>query len=90
MDDSRKTRSEMWKGARRGTGWALGIGGVVSVAALLRDGPRETVKAMMKAGMRGREVAAELSEQVQDLYAEAQSERFPAPDLTDADRSGSE
>ena len=65
----------MWKGARRGAGWALGVGGVISVAALLRDGPRDTIKAIMKAGMRGREVAAELSEQIQDLYAEAESER---------------
>jgi len=66
----------MWKGVRRGTGWALGVGGVISVAALLRDGPRGTVKALMKTGMRGREVVAELGEQVQDLYAEARSERF--------------
>ena len=76
MDDKPKMGSEMWKGARRGAGWALGVGGVVSVAALLRDGPRETVKATMKAAMRGQEVAAELGEQVQDLYAEARSERF--------------
>ncbi len=71
MDDKPKMGSEIWKGARRGAGWALGVGGVISVAALLRDGPRDGVKAMMKAGMRGREVAAELSEQMQDLYAEA-------------------
>ena len=82
MDDKPKMSSEMWKGARRGAGWALGVGGVVSVAALLRDGPRETVKATMKAGMRGREVAAELGEQMQDLYAEAQSERFAGPHPT--------
>ena len=78
MSEQRKTRSEIWRGARRGMGWALGVGGVVSAAGLLRDGPRETVKAMMKAGMRGREVGAELSEQLRDLYAEAQSERFAA------------
>lgn len=75
MDDKPKIGSEMWKGLRRGTGWALGVGGVISVATLLRDGPRDGIKAMMKAGMRGREVAAEVSEQMQDLYAEAQSER---------------
>ena len=80
MAERPKTRSEIWRGARRGTGWALGVGTVVSAAALLRDGPRETVKAMMKAGMRGREVAAELSEQVRDLHAEARSERFAAPE----------
>ncbi len=76
MDDKPKMRSEMWKGVRRGAGWALGAGAVISVATLLRDGPRDTIKTIMKAGMRGREVAAELTEQVQDLYAEAQSERL--------------
>ncbi len=71
--------SEVWKGTRRGAGWALGVGTVVSVAALLRDGPRHTVKAAMKAGLRGREVAAEISEQVRDLYAEAQVEHATRP-----------
>ena len=75
MADKPRMGSEMWKGVRRGTGWALGVGGVISVATILRDGPREGVKAIMKAGMRGRETAAELSEQMQDIYAEAQSER---------------
>lgn len=75
MADRPRMGSEMWKGVRRGAGWALGVGGVVSVAAMLRDGPRETIKSTMKAAMRGREVAAELGEQMQDLYAEAQFER---------------
>jgi len=79
MGDGPKMRSEMWSGVRRGAGWALGVGGVVSVAALLRDGPRDTIKATMKAGMRGREVVAELAEQMQDIYAEAQSERLAEP-----------
>ncbi len=79
MADDSKTRSEMWKGMRRGTGWALGVGGVVSMATLLREGPRPAVIMLMKAGMRGREVAAELSEQLQDLYAEAQAQRAPGP-----------
>ena len=83
MDDKPKAGSEMWKGARRGAGWTLGAGAVVSVAALLRDGPRETIKAAMKASMRGREVAAELSEQAQDLYAEAQAERSTEPSSDD-------
>lgn len=83
MDDKPKMRSELWKGARRGAGWAIGVGAVVSVAALLRDGPRNTIKSTMKAGMRGREVAAELAEQIQDLYAEAQSERSDGPPATD-------
>jgi hypothetical protein len=71
--------SEVWKGTRRGAGWALGVGTVVSVAALLRDGPRQTLKAAMKAGLRGREMAAEMSEQVRDLYAEAQVEHATRP-----------
>ena len=83
MADNAKMGSQMWKGARRGAGWALGVGGVISVAAVLRDGPRNTIKAVIKAGMRGREVAAEASEQLQDLYAEAQSERFPPPEPAD-------
>ncbi len=76
--------SEIWKGTRRGVGWVLGVGTVVSVAALLRDGPRQTLKAAMKAGLRGREVAAEISEQVRDLYAEAHVEYATRP----ADRTG--
>ena len=75
MNETPKLRSEFWNGARRGTGIAVGVGGVLTVATLLRDGPRAAVKAMMIAGIQGREAAAELSEQVQDLYAEAQSER---------------
>lgn len=79
MDDKPKMRSEMVKGARRGTGWALGVGAVISVAGLLRDGPRDALKAAMKAGMRGAEAAAELSEQARDIYAEARAERFADP-----------
>jgi len=79
MNDTPKVRSEFWKGTRRGSGWAFGVGGVITVATLLRDGPRDTFKAMMRAGLRGREVAAEISEQVQDLYAEVQSERSAEP-----------
>ena len=68
-DDGR--RSEMWRGMRRGAGFAFGVGAVVGAASLLRDGARPTVKSLMKAGMQGRAMAAELSEQVKDLYAEA-------------------
>ncbi len=75
MADKPKIRSELARGVARGTGWALGIGGVISVAALLRDGPRDTIKAAIKAGIRGGDLASELYEQAQDLYAEAQSER---------------
>jgi hypothetical protein len=79
MNERPNLRSEFWKGARRGSGWAFGIGGVVTTAAVLRDGPRDTFKAMLRTGLRAREVAAELSEQVQDLYAEVQSERSAEP-----------
>ncbi len=61
----------MWRGMRRGAGFAFGIGAVVTAGALLRDGARPTVKSVIKAGMLGRTMAAELSEQMQDLYAEA-------------------
>ncbi len=83
MDDKPKIGSEMWKGVRRGAGWTLGVGVVVSVAGLLRDGPRDTIKSVMKAGMGGRELIAELSEQLQDLYAEAQAERSDEPAAAD-------
>ena len=63
--------SEMWRGMRRGAGFAFGVGAVVTAASLLRDGARPAVKSLMKAAIQGRTVAAELSEQMQDLYAEA-------------------
>jgi hypothetical protein len=75
MDDQPTMRSGLWRATRHATGWVLGAGGVVVAGTLLRGGPRHAVKAAMKAGMRGREVAAELAEQMQDLHAEAQSER---------------
>lgn len=75
MTDAREKTSEVWKGLRRGTGWAMGAGLVVSVAAALRQGPRQVLKGAIKAGLRGQEIAAELTEQVGDLYAEAQVER---------------
>jgi len=74
MTERPRRTSELWQGVRRGAGWAVGVGGVITAASLLRDGRRETIKTLMRAGMRGRELAAELSEQVQDLYAEAQVE----------------
>lgn len=83
MDDKPKRGREMWKGIKRGIGWTLGAGTVVSAAALLRDGPRETIKSAMKASIQGREAVAELSEQMQDLYAEARSERFSEQDAAE-------
>lgn len=72
-DDLRK--SETWKGVRRGAGWAVGFGAAVTVASVLRDGGRSTIKGAMIAGMRGQEMTAELAEHLQDLYAEALHER---------------
>lgn len=77
MPELTERGSQVWKGMRRGVGWAFGAGIVLTAAGVLRDGGRETLKTLMKQGMRGREAAAELSEQLQDLYAEAQSEHAP-------------
>jgi predicted ATP-grasp superfamily ATP-dependent carboligase len=68
--------SEMCKGMRRGLGWAFGVGTVVTVASMLRDGGRATIKSAMIAGMQGQAMIAELSEHMQDLYAEATHERL--------------
>jgi hypothetical protein len=68
--------SEVWKGMRRGMGWAFGVGTVVTVASVLRDGGRATIKSAMIASMHGQTRIAEFSEQMQDLYAEAMHERL--------------
>ena len=67
--------SELMRGARRGVGFAVGVGVVVTVASLLRDGGRQTAKQLIRGGLRGRDALAELGEQVQDLYAEVQAEQ---------------
>ncbi len=72
--------SETWKGMRRGVGWAFGVGAVVTAASVLRDGGRATTKSAMLAGLRGRDMAAELSEKAQDLYAEAAHEHHGTRD----------
>ena len=72
-DELRK--SEAWKGMRRGAGWAVGFGAVVTVASVLRDGGRSTIKGAMVAGMRGQALTAELAEHLQDLYAEVVHEQ---------------
>ena len=69
-------KSEIWKGMRRGIGWAFGVGTVVTVASVLRDGGRATIKSAMIASMQGQTMVAELSEHMQDLYAEARHERL--------------
>ena len=65
---------EMMRGARRGAGWALGFGVVLGAASVLNRGAQPTAKVAMKGLLRLRETGAELSERVQDLYAEAQAE----------------
>ncbi len=75
MRDMPGKNSEMFKGVRRGTGFAVGVGAVLTAATVLRDGPREALKGVIKAGLRGREIAAEASEQVRDIYAEVLSEQ---------------
>ncbi len=69
-------KSELWKGMRRGMGWAFGVGTVVTVASVMRDGGRATIKGAIVAGMQGQTMIAELSEQLQDLYAEARHDRM--------------
>lgn len=83
MSDLKEKRSEIWKGIRRGAGWAMGVGTVVSAATIVREGPRRALKAAIKAGLRGSEVAAELTEQVRDVWAEAQLERSSEASVTD-------
>ncbi len=78
-------KSEVWKGMRRGAGWAFGVGAVVTVASVLRDGGRSTIKSAMIGGMRGQEMVAEVAEHLQDLYAEARHERGTAAEVTAAD-----
>ena len=68
-------KSEVWKGMRRGAGWAFGVGAVITGASVLRDGGRSTAKSAIVAAMRGQAMAAELSERLQDLYAEAAHEQ---------------
>ncbi len=67
--------SEMWKGVRRGMGWAVGVGAVLTAASVLGNGPRDALKGAIRVGLRGRELAAEASEQMRDVYAEVQGER---------------
>ena len=75
MPEMRERSSEVMRGARRGAGFALGAGAVVTLASILRDGGRQTAKQAIRAGLRGRDALAELGEQAQDLYAEVQAEQ---------------
>lgn len=83
MAETRKHPSHARQGARRGVGFALGVGAVVTVASVLRDGARQTLKQTMKGTLRGQEALAELGEQLRDVYVEAQSEHVAeAPEAT--------
>jgi hypothetical protein len=79
MAELREGNSEVWKGARRGAGWALGMGTIVCVGTVLGGGGRSGAKRLVKGFLRAREVVAELGEQARDLYAEAQAEYPPDP-----------
>ena len=81
MAEQSERRSEVWRGGRRGAGWALGFVSVLGLGSFLSRGGESTAKAAMKAGLRGRQVGAEVMERVQDLYAEAQHE-YTAETLT--------
>ncbi len=74
MNDGDRRGSEIWKGARRGMGWALGFLLLRTFAEALRHGPRPTLKQAMKSALRLRELGAEAAERAQDIYAEAESE----------------
>ncbi len=79
MSEERKKRSEVWEGIQKGAGWVVGAATVVSAAAVVREGPRRALKAAIKPAIRGSEVAAEVSEQVRDVWAEAQLELRAEP-----------
>ncbi len=74
MAERSERRSELWRGGRRGAGWALGFVSVLGLGSLLSRGGEPTAKAAMKAGLRARQAGAEAMERMQDLYAEAESE----------------
>lgn len=74
MAERSERRSELWRGGRRGAGWALGFVSVLGLGSLLSRGPEPTAKAAMKAGLRARQAGAEAMERMRDVYAEAESE----------------
>ena len=74
MNDGDRRGSEIWNGARRGMGWALGFLFLRALSQALRQGPRPTLKQAMKSTLRLRELGAEAAERAQDIYAEAESE----------------
>jgi Protein of unknown function (DUF5132) len=65
-------------GVARGAGWSLGVATVAGVAVLAGKGARPLAKRAMVGYLlladRVRELTAEATEQLQDIYAEAQAE----------------
>jgi hypothetical protein len=74
MNESKGRTSELWKGARRGAGWAIGFGAVVGASNVARHGWRPTVRTAFKTLLGLRALGAETGEQLRDLYTEAESE----------------
>jgi hypothetical protein len=66
--------AEYWKEMKRGASWAIGFVAVLGTAFLLKSGARSVVKSAVQGVLRLRTASAEFSEQVQDIYAEAQAE----------------
>lgn len=74
MPEMTPRRSELWKGARRGAGWAVGFGAVLGATSVLRNGPHLATKDAMKKALALRAASAELIEQARDVYSEAEAE----------------
>jgi hypothetical protein len=66
---------QLLRTGQRGLGWVLGFAVLLGVGSALVRGRRSTIKAGMKATMRARETAAEATERLRDVYAEAASEQ---------------
>ena len=62
-------------GAAAGVGFALGVSGTLAGAQRLRPLAKQAMKSYLVGIERAREMAAELGETLEDLYAEAVAER---------------
>ncbi len=79
--------AEHWKDMKRGASWAVGFVAVIGTALLLKRGTRPVMKSAAKGVLRLRTASAEISEQIQDIYAEAQAEYAAETDLQDDGQS---
>ncbi len=79
--------AEFWKDVKRGASWGVGFLPVLSTAFLFKSGGRPAAKSAVKGVLRLRTASAEFSEQLQDIYAEAQSEYAAETDLQDDGQS---